>query len=82
MYKNLIINYAKNMTMEDVNNYIKNNKINVSEKDKLTIYNHIKEYYSVFFDDPLKYIQMLKSNIADNTYYNILKIYDKYKDKL
>ena len=59
MYKNLIINYAKNMTMEDVNNYIKNNKINVSEKDKLTIYNHIKEYYSVFFDDPLKYIQML-----------------------
>jgi len=82
MYKNLIINYAKNMTMEDVNNYIKNNKINVSEKDKLTIYNHIKEYYSVFFDDPLKYIQMLKSNISDNTYYNILKIYDKYKDKL
>ena len=82
MYKNLIINYAKNMTMEDVNNYIKNNKINVSERDKLTIYNHIKEYYSVFFDDPLKYIQMLKSNISDNTYYNILKIYDKYKDKL
>ena len=82
MYKNLIINYAKNMTIEDITKFTKNNDINITEKDKLTIYNHIKKYYDIFFNDPIKYIKMLKGNIEDDIYYNILSLYDKYKNKL
>ena len=80
MYKNIIINYAKKMTIEDLDNYIKKNNITISEEDKQTIYNHIKEYYKVFFNNPIKYIKMLKGKVKDEIYYNILMLYDKYKD--
>lgn len=82
MYKNLIVNYIKNMTMEDVNSFIEKNNIEISEKDKRVIFNHIKKYYNVFFNDPIKYIKMLKGSIDDNIYYEVLTLYDKYKDKL
>ena len=82
MYKNLIINYAKNMTMKDVNNFIKKNKIKISDQDKNIVFNHVKKYYNVCFDDPIKYIKMLKGKIDDEIYYNILMIYDKYKNLL
>ena len=82
MYKNLIVNYIKNMTMEDVNSFIEKNNIEISEKDKRVIFNHIKKYYNVFFNDPIKYIKMLKGSIDDNIYYEVLTLYDKYKYKL
>lgn len=82
MYKNIIINYAKNMSIEDMNNFIKKNNINITEEDKLTIFTHIKSYYNVFFNDPIKYIKMLKEKIDDNIYYEIMALYDKYKNKL
>ena len=76
MYKNLIVNYIKNMTMEDVNSFIEKNNIEISEKDKRVIFNHIKKYYNVFFNDPIKYIKMLKGSIDDNIYYEVLTLYD------
>lgn len=82
MQKNLIINYLKNMTIEDSNNFIKNNNINIKEEDKITIFNHIKKYYTKFLDDPVKYIKMLKGSIDDDVYYNILMLYDNYKNLL
>lgn len=82
MKKNLIINYVKNMDFEDMEKYINENNIAISEEDKKTIYTHIKNYYDVFFDDPIKYIKMLKDKINEDTYYNILMVYDKYKDVL
>ena len=82
MYKNIVINYIKNIKIEDLDNYIKNNNITISEKDKTTIYNYIKKYYNVFFNDPIKYIKILKGKIDDEIYYNILMVYDKYKNIL
>ena len=82
MQKKLIMNYAKNMTMEDVNTFINKNNIEISEEDKNTIFQHVKKYYNVFFDDPIKYIKMLKDKIDDEMYYNILMLYDKYKNVL
>ena len=82
MQRNLIMNYAKNLTKEDIDSFVKTNNIEVSEKDIDTIYNHIKTYYQVFFDDPIKYIKMLKGKISDDIYYQILMVYDKYKSYL
>ena len=82
MQRNIIINYAKNLTKKDIYSFVKNNNIDVSEKDIDTIYNHIKTYYQVFFDDPIKYIKMLKGKINDDIYYQILTVYDKYKNYL
>ena len=82
MQRSFIINYAKNLTKEDIYNFVKSNNISISDKDIDTIYNHIKTYYNVFFEDPIKYIKMLKGKINDDIYYQILMIYDKYKDKI
>ena len=82
MYKKLVINYAKNLTIKDLDNYIKNNNIDITKQDKQTIYKHIKKYYNVFFDNPIKYIKMLKGRIDEEIYYNILMLYDKYKKLL
>ena len=82
MQRNLIMNYAKNLTKEDIYSFVKTNNIEVSKKDIDTIYNHIKTYYQVFFDDPIKYIKMLKGKISDDIYYQILMVYDKYKSYL
>ena len=82
MQRNLIMNYAKNLTKEDIDSFVKTNNIKIKKKDIDTIYNHIKTYYQVFFDDPIKYIKMLKGKISDDIYYQILMVYDKYKSYL
>ena len=82
MQRNLIMNYAKNLTKEDIDSLVKTNNIEVSKKDIDIIYNHIKTYYQLFFDDPIKYIKMLKGKISDDIYYQILMVYDKYKSYL
>ena len=82
MQKSFIINYVKNITMDDLDNFIKKYNIDISSDDKNTVYNHIKEYCDVFFDDPIKYIKMLKNKIDDDVYYNILSLYDSYKNIL
>ena len=82
MYKSFLINYAKNMPKEDLINYIEKNNILISVSDIDTVYNHIKKYYLVFFDEPIKYIKMLKGKIDDDVYYEILMLYDKYKKYL
>lgn len=82
MQKSFIVNYAKNMSMNDVDNFVKKNNIDITVEDKITIFNHIKKYCDVFFDDPIKYIKMLKGNIDDEIYYSILELYDKYKNIL
>ena len=48
MQKSFIINYAKNLTKEDIQKFVKNNNIEISNKDIDTIYTHIKKYYNVF----------------------------------
>ena len=41
MYKNLVLKYAENMTMDDINNFVKSNNIIISEDDKKVVFNHI-----------------------------------------
>ena len=80
MSKNLIINYAKSLTINDIKNFTQKNNINISEEDIIVIHKHIQKYYNVFFENPIKYIKLLKGNINDDIYYQILMLYDKYKN--
>lgn len=71
--------YAKNMKREDIVNFIKNKGISASDQEIDIVFNHIKKYYEVFFDNPVHYIKMLKGKISDNNYYQILMLFDQYK---
>ncbi len=71
--------YAKNMKREDIVNFIKNKGISASGQEIDIVFNHIKKYYEVFFDNPVHYIKMLKGKISDDNYYQILMLFDQYK---
>ncbi len=80
MQKNLIKNYVKNMSKEDIYNYIDKNGYDATNKEVDIIYNHIKTYYNELLETPLPYIKMLKNKISDDNYYLILELYNKYKN--
>ncbi len=79
-YKKILISYTKNLKKSDIKNYIKNNNYSVSENEINIIYEHIQKYYNVIFDNPIKYIKMIKEKVSDDTYYLILELFDKYKN--
>lgn len=80
MQKNLIKNYIKNMSKEDIYNYIEKNGYDAANKEVDIIYNHIKTYYNELLETPLPYIKMLKNKISNDNYYLILELYNKYKN--
>lgn len=80
MQKNLIKNYIKNMSKEDIYNYIEKNGYDATNKEVDIIYNHIKTYYNELLETPLPYIRMLKDKISNDNYYLILELYNKYKN--
>jgi len=70
------------MTKEDLINFIKKNNIKATEEEINIVYNHIKTYYKEIINEPIKYIKMLKGKISEENYYQILMLFDKYKNYL
>ena len=80
MQKSLIKSYVKNMSKEDIYNFIDKNGYDATNNEVDIIYDYIKKYYNVFFDNPIYYIKKLQGKISDNNYYLILELFDKYKN--
>lgn len=80
MQRLFLINYAKNMTKDDIYRFIQKNEINATSEEVDIVFKHIKTYYREFFDNPIYYIKMLKGKISDDNYYKILMFFDQYKD--
>lgn len=80
--KNLIKNYAKKMTKNDIINFANKKNYHLEEKEIDIIYNHIKKYTDEIIEEPIKYAKMLKGKISDNIYYEILTLIEEYKNYL
>lgn len=76
---NMIKNFVRNMSYGDFTKFIENKNINATEEEKKIVFEHIKKYYVVFFDNPIYYIKLLKGKISDENYYQILMVFDQYK---
>lgn len=74
--------YAKKMTKKDIENFVNNKGIIATDEEIDIVFNHIKKYNEVFFDKPIYYIKMLKGKISDDNYYQILMLFDQYKNFL
>lgn len=70
------------MTKEDLINFTNKNNIKATEQEINTVYNHIKTYSNEILNEPIKYIKMLKEKISEENYYQILMLFDKYKNYL
>lgn len=80
MYKQLLKSYIEKMTKVDIIKYIEKNNYQVSDKEIETIYFYIKNYWEDFFDNKEEVWKKLKSDVSDNTYVEILKLFNKYKN--
>ena len=79
MYKQLLKSYIQKLKKEDIIKYIENNNYNVSDKEINTIYFYIKNYWEDFFDNKEEIWKKLKNDISNNTYVEVMNLYQKYK---
>ena len=79
MNKNLIINYIKKMTKEDIQKYISKENIQHTKEEIDLIYNSIKNDYNEILDNFHKYIQKVKDKLNPNLYNKIIEKYNQYK---
>ncbi len=79
MYKQLLKGYIEKLKKEDIIKYIENNNYQVSDKEIDTIYFYIKNYWEDFFDNKQETWEKLKKDVSENTYLEIIKLYQKYQ---
>lgn len=82
MYKNLILNYLNTLSKNDLYNIREKNSINATDNDIDIVYEYINKYKNVFFDDPDKYIKIVKDKVSTSCAKEIDKYYNQYKKVL
>lgn len=76
--KNLIKTYIDKLSIDDVENYIRNNYGTVNENEVVIIYSYIKNRWEDIYNDNPKVWNELKEKLSSNTYNEIVKLYKKY----
>ena len=82
MNKLLIYEYIKKLRHDDIINYCNKLNIDINNNDVDIIYDCIKNDYKTFFDNPMFVLNNLKNKVSDNTFKEIINLYDKYKNKM
>ena len=77
----LIIEYVKNLTVDDVKNFAKLKNINISDSDAIILYNYAKNHYQELLNNDSKIIKEIKDQINPNTFKEVYKLYLEYKIK-
>ena len=79
MNKNIIINYIKKITKEDIKKYISKENIQHTKEEIDLIYNSIKNDYNEILNNFQNYIQKIKDKLNPNLYTKIIEKYNQYK---
>ena len=77
---NLINNYINNLKISDINNFLINNDIYLSEEELLFTYNFIKENGSNIFNNTFNFSN-LRNNYSIDNYNKLSILIDKYKKR-
>ena len=82
MNRLFIYEYINRLRYEDVVNFCNYKNIIVSDSELQVIYRYIKNDYKRFFNDPTVVLNEVKNKVSDNTFKEIMILYDKYKNKI
>jgi hypothetical protein len=82
MNKLLIYEYINRLRREDIVKFCNIKGLNVSDNEIDIVYNYIKNDYKRFFNNPMEVINEVKLKVSNNTFNEIMKLYDKYKTKI
>jgi len=79
MYKSFIAMYVKNLSLEDVKNYISLNYQDVSDEEVSIIYRYIKNRWEEIYDENPVVLEDLKKEVSPATYQKILELLEQVK---
>ena len=80
MKKDLIKNYIKNLTIDDIIHYLQKEKIPAAREEIETLYTTIKtKYNEIIESDFLKFIKDYQSKFNQKLYNKIIEKYNEYK---
>lgn len=83
MYKIIIKEYLKKLSLKDINDFSKKNNINLPIGEDKKIYNIIIKYWEDIYDGNTKEaFDILKKEVSNDTYNAIINLYNEYKDKI
>ena len=76
MYKALVGNYVRSMSIDKLREYVNKNYRNVSDSEIKVIYKYIKNYWQEIYDEDKTILNNLKNEVSPTTYREILKLLD------
>lgn len=82
MNRLFIYEYINRLRRDDVLKFCNLKGINISDNEIDIIYDYIKHDYKRFFNNPTEVLDEIKVKVSDNTFKEIIKLYDKYKNKI
>ena len=82
MNKILIYEYINRLKRDDIVKFCNYKNINLSNNEIDMLYGYIKNDYKRFFNNPEEVLNEIKNKVSNNTYIEIIKLYDQYKNKI
>lgn len=79
--KDIIINYAKNITESDISNFAHKKNINITSSELIFIKNYIQNNYLDIMNNHINY-DLIKKNLSSNNYQEIIKLLNEYQKYL
>ena len=82
MNRLIIYEYINRLRREDIIKFCSIKGITVSNEEIDIVYSYIKNDYKRFFNNPMDVLNEVKCKVSNNTFNEIMKLYDKYKDRI
>lgn len=82
MNRLIIYQYINRLKKEDIIKFVNYKGISISDDEIQIIYYYIKNEYKRFFNNPIDVLDEIKNKVSNNTYNEIINLYDKYKTKI
>jgi len=80
--KLIIYEYINRLNRDNIVKFCTLKGINASDEEIDIVYKYIKNEYKRFFNNPNEVLNEIKYQVSDNTFMEIMKLYDKYKNKI
>lgn len=80
MNKIFIYEYINRLKREDIIKFCNYKNISIQDNDINVLYSYIKNDYKRFFNNPEDVLNEIKTKVSNNTYMEIMKLYNQYKN--
>lgn len=83
MYEAFIREYLKRLSLKDINDFADKNNMHLKQNEDKIIYDFImKNWKEVYKGDAIKTLNSLKKDVSEDTFNNIMILYEQFKNKI